>query len=256
MIHVMSSPTSSSYTSFGISASPSSTSCSSQLLTANSLEGAPSSQDMKYNQPMRKCLSLTKLPSGSDGSSTRTLCYQYSQGSLDRGLLYGHRKTPIGSNMGIYLPLSSSLLCNSWLKCSPGAGPCSWYNHSSRYSALETDLSSALASPVKCSNLDMKHSALPEAEPAHRDGQIYTLCTHVDSLPGNQTDRGSPIQTSVNTQVWLTEQMDYRLKAIHGVKPGQICTGTESCSADGLSPSQQGHQQETTFEKVRLCMCR
>ncbi|GAA6218537.1 centrosomal protein of 85 kDa-like isoform X1 [Lates japonicus] len=249
IVHVMPSPASSPNTSFRIPSSPSSTSHwskSCQLLTpAMSHVGAPSCLEINH-QPIRRWSSLTKLSSGADKSST-TSGYQYSpdsQGSLDRGLLYGYRKEPRGSNVDLYLPLSSSLLCHSLLQRSPGAGPCYRYNHSSRSTGLETglSLSSALSSPVKHNSLDMSYSVLPEAKLGRGGGQIYglSLPKQVDSPLGHQTDRGSPIQPAVRTQMWLTEQMEYRPKAECGSEFGQIsCTGIEGCGGDGSSSWQQ-----------------
>lgn len=260
IVHVMLSPSSSPYTSFRMPASPSSTgpwSRSCQLLTpAMSPLGAPSCLDMKEHQPIRRWSSLTKLSSGADKSSSRTSGDQYSpgsQGSLDRGLLYGYRKEPLGSNVDLYLPLSSSVLCHSLLQRSPGAGPCYRY-HSSRSNGLETDLSfsSALSSMVKHKSLDMSYSALPEAKVA-RGG--LSLPTQADSPLAHQTDRGSPIQPAVRTQMWLTEQMEYRPKAEGGGQRGQISApGTEGCGGDGPLSCQQGHQQEPGLNQVRTVL--
>lgn len=259
-VHVMPAP---SYTSFRTPASPSSTgrwSRSCQLLVpAVSPPGAPSCLDMKDHQPIRRWSSLTKLSSGADKSSTRTSGDQYnagSQGSLDRGLLYGYRKKPLGSNMDLYLPLSSSFLCHNFVQRSPGAGPCYWYNHSKRSTGLETDLSlsSAQSSPVKHSSLDLNYSALPEAKVALGGGQVHglSLPKQEDSPLGHQTDRCSPIQPAVRTQMWLTEQMEYRPRVERGGKLSQISgTGTQGCGGDGLSLWQQGHPQEPVLNQVR-----
>ncbi|XP_045916951.1 centrosomal protein of 85 kDa-like isoform X2 [Micropterus dolomieu] len=262
-VHVMPSPSSSLYPSFRTSASPSSTgrwSRSCQLLTpAMSPQGASSCLDMKDHQPIRRWSSLTKLSSGADKSFTRTSGDQYahSQGSLDRGLLYGYKKEPLGSKVDLYLPLSSTFLCHSLLQRSPGSGPCYRYNHSSRSTGLETDLSlsSALSSPVKHSSLDMNYSALPEAKLSRRGGQVYglSLPKQADSPLGHQADRGSPIQPAVRTQMWLTEQMEYKPKVERGGKLGQISgTGTEGCGGDGLSPWQQGHQHEPGLNQTLI----
>ncbi|XP_041814402.1 centrosomal protein of 85 kDa-like isoform X2 [Chelmon rostratus] len=265
IVHVMPSPSSSPYTSLRMPALPSTTSHwsrSCQLPTlAMSPLGAPSCLDMKDHQPIRRWSSLTKLSSGADKSSTRTSGSQYnpgSQGSLDRGLLYGYRKEPLSSNMDLYLPLSSSMICHSLLQRSPGAGPCYRYNHSSRTTGLETDLSlsSTLSSPVKHNSLDMTYSALTEAKLAQGGAQVHSLSLpkQADSPLAHQTDRGSPIQTAVRTQMWLTEQMEYMPKVERGGKLGQIntATGTESCGADGLSPWQQGHQQEPGLNQMLM----
>lgn len=264
IVHVMPSPSSSSYTSFRMPASPSSTSRwsrSCQLLTpAMSPLGAPSCLDMKDHQPIRRSSSLNKLSSGADKSFNRTSGSQYNpdgQGSLDRSLRYGYRKEPLGSNLDLYLPLSSSLLCYSLLQRSPGSGPCYRYNHGSRSTGLETDLSpsSALSSPVKHNSLDMNCNALSDAQPPRGAGQVYSpsLSKKTDSPLGHQTDRGSPIQTAIRTQMWLTEQMEYRPKVECGIKLDQISpsAATEGCGAERLSAWQQGQQQKPGLNQVR-----
>lgn len=254
----MPSPSTIPYTSLKMPASPSSTgrwSRSCQLLTpAMAPLFAPSSLDMKDHQPIRRWSSLTKLSSGADKSSIRSSDYHYNpdlQGSLDRGVLYGHRKKPLGSNMDLYIPLSSSLLSHSLLQRSPGAGPCYWNKHSSRSTGLETDpsLSSALSSPVKHHSLNMSYSALPEAKLAWGG---LSLPKQADSPLGHQTDRDSPIQSAVRTQMWLAEQMEYSPKVECGGELGHISgTGTKVCGGDGLLPWQQGHQQEPGINQVR-----
>ncbi|CAK6970171.1 centrosomal protein of 85 kDa-like [Scomber scombrus] len=256
IVHVMPSPSALPHSSHKMPASPSSTgrwSRSCQLLTpTKSPHYTPTSLDMKdhQHQPIRRWSSLTKLSSGADKSSTRTSAYQYnpnSQGSLDRGVLYGYRKEPRGSNTntGLYLPLSSSMLNHTLLQRSPGAGPCYWNNHSIRSPGLETDLSlsSTLSSPVKHNSLNMSYSALPETK---LPWGSLSLPKQADSTLGHQTDRDSPIQSAVRTQMWLTEQMEYSPKVERGGELGQISdTETKVCGGDGLLPRQQpGHQRE------------
>ncbi|CAJ1077549.1 centrosomal protein of 85 kDa-like isoform X2 [Xyrichtys novacula] len=203
----------------------------------------PSCLDMKDQRPIRKWSSLTKLSSGTDKTSTRTSSEPQnpdSRGSLDRGLLHGYRKEPRGSNMDLYLPLSSSSLSRTLLLRSPGAAPGYRYLHNSRSTGLETErsISSALSSPAKHTSLDMNYSALPETKLSRGGGGggLYglSLPAQGDSLLGPQTDRSSPIQPAVRTQMWLTEQMEYRPKPERGGKPG-----TEGGGGDGLSSWQQ-----------------
>uniref|UniRef100_A0A8D3CZ75 Centrosomal protein of 85 kDa-like n=1 Tax=Scophthalmus maximus TaxID=52904 RepID=A0A8D3CZ75_SCOMX len=111
-------------------------------------------------------------------------------------------------------------------------------------------LSSTLSSPVKHNSLDMSYGALPEAKLGPGGGQVYglSLPKHGDSPLGHQPDRASPIQPAVRTQMWLTEQMEYRPKAEH-----QTCgPGIEGCGGDGSLSWQQGHQQEPGLNQVRM----
>ncbi|KAI3364018.1 hypothetical protein L3Q82_010780, partial [Scortum barcoo] len=255
-VHIMPSPSSSLSTSFRIPASPSNT--SHLLMSTMCPRGGSSCLDMKDHQPIRRWSSLTKLSSGDNKNSTRTLRNQYNpdlQGSLDRGLLYGkerNRKEPLGSNMNLYLPLSSSMLCHSLVQDSPGAGNCYQYNNRSRSTGLDTDLS--LTSLVKHNSLDMNYGA-SEDKLARGKGQVcgLRLPKQSDSPLGPQTDRGSLIQPAVRTQMWLTEQMEYRPEAECGGKLGQISgTGTEDCGGDGSLPWQQKYQQEQGLNQMLM----
>ncbi|XP_047430246.1 centrosomal protein of 85 kDa-like isoform X3 [Mugil cephalus] len=259
-VHVVPSPSSSP--GFRMTASPHNTGrlpTSSQLPSpAVSPLGTSSYLDLKDHQPIRRWSSLNKLSSGADKSSSRTPGYQYNpdaQGSLDRGLLHRYRKEH--SNMDLYLPLSSSLMCSTLLQRSPGAGPSYRDDRSCRYTGLETDLSfsSALSSPIKQTSLDMKYTALPEAKLAWEGGQVcgLGLSKQVDIPLGHQADRSSPIQPAVRTQMWLAEQMEYRPKVERGNDLGQVSrTGTEGCGGDGLSPWQQGLQQEAGLDQMLI----
>ncbi|XP_041662033.1 centrosomal protein of 85 kDa-like isoform X2 [Cheilinus undulatus] len=193
---------------------------SNQVLTpATSPLSTPSYLDMKEQRPIRKWSSLTKLSSSTDKSSARPSADSHKpdpRGSLDRGVLSGYRKEPRGSTVDLYLPLSSSSLSRTLLLRSPGAAPGYRYLHGSRSTGLETErsISSTLTSPAKHSSLDMSYSALAETKLSRGGGGAYALSLPMqgDSLLGHQADRSSPIQPAVRTQMWLTEQMEYRPK--------------------------------------------
>ncbi|XP_061667538.1 centrosomal protein of 85 kDa-like isoform X2 [Syngnathoides biaculeatus] len=252
IVHVTVSPTTSSYTSLKMIASPSSTghrSKSWQLTPpVTSPLSAPTSVNMKDQQPIRRWSSLTKLSSGVEKNSKNIVHQQRtdSHGSLDRGLYYGDRKEPGELNRDLFLPVSPSWVCHSLLQCSPGAGSSYWNKYNSR-SGLETDLSlsSTLSSPIKHSSLDINYCSLAEANLAKRGDQVYglSLSKLADSPLGHPVDRDSPIQPAVRTQMWLTEQMEYSSKAEHGAEPGQIVdTETKVCGGEG-PPFQQGINQ-------------
>ncbi|XP_026174336.1 centrosomal protein of 85 kDa-like isoform X2 [Mastacembelus armatus] len=247
IVHGMPSPFSSPNASFKIPASPTNTGCWSRscqlLMPITSPLGAPNCLDMKDHQPIRRWSSLNKLSCGSDKSCTKT-DYLYNpdlHGSLDRSL-YGYRKELLGSNMDLYLPLSSSLPCSNL--CLSGAGPCYHYNYDIRSTDMETGkhLSTALSSSVKHNSLDINYSALPEAQ---RGRLAYGLSVPKEAEPPlyHQTDRGSSVQPAVLTQMWLSEQMQYRTKAEHGYEVGQISgTGTECYGGGGPHWQEPGNQ--------------
>uniref|UniRef100_A0A3B3DG57 Centrosomal protein 85, like n=1 Tax=Oryzias melastigma TaxID=30732 RepID=A0A3B3DG57_ORYME len=214
--------------------------------------GAPSCLDLKDPQPIRRWSSFTKLSSGSEKNSTRTSSFQYNadaQGSLDRGLQYGSRKACRSTSMDFYLPLSSISTCSTTLQRSPGASPSSWYQHSSRSLGLDMDRfpSSAHSSPLKQSSLDVKYAPSTEPNMARGGGHGFGLSFSKSAERSlvQKGERTSPIQPAVRTQMWLTEQMEYRPKS----EPGS--------DADELSPWQQGLNQvmkrvrKTLFESLK-----
>ncbi|KAM4713301.1 centrosomal protein of 85 kDa-like isoform 2-T2 [Anableps anableps] len=200
--------------------------------------------DMKVPQPIRRSSSFTKLSSGVDNSSTKTSSYCYSpgnEGSLDRGVLRGYRKKRRDSKINLYLPLSSTMIGNSFLQRSPGANPSCGYKHSNQSTGLKTDLSpsSAHSSPVKYS---LSCFSLHETKDSGKNPQICGLHSSnwADWPVAEHSDRGSPIQPAVRTQMWLTEQMEYRPKMESGSEPGQISAPViEDCGVDGLSSYQE-----------------
>lgn len=225
---------------------------------ATSSVEAPSSLDMKVHQPIRRSSSFTKLSSGVDKSSTKTSSYCYSpgaEGSLDRGVLHGYRKKRQDSNINLYLPLSSTMNCSNFLLRSPGAEPNYRYKHSNRSTGLKTDLSpsSSHSSPVKYS---LSCSSFHETKDSGKGQQICGLQSSSwgDWLVAENPDRGMPIQPAVRTQMWLTQQMEYRPKLESGNEPGQASSpGTEDYGVNGLTLSHQG----TGLNQVRgeLCYC-
>lgn len=256
VVHVLPSPSKSHYSALRMPASPSGTvrwsrSCQMLTPTATSPSGAPSSRDLKDRQPIRRWSSLSKLSSGADPSSTRASVHQYnpeSQGSLDRGLLYGYRKEPRSVSTDLYLPLASSLRGYSVLQRSPGAAPCYWGKHS-RATGLDSDLSlcSALSSPIKHGSLDMNFGVSPETKLALGAGRPFSpfgVPKLADSPLGHQADRDSPIQPAVRTQMWLTEQMEYSAKGEHGGEHGPTAGG-----GNGLTPW-QGHPPDSGLNQV------
>uniref|UniRef100_A0AAY4AXS3 Centrosomal protein of 85 kDa-like n=1 Tax=Denticeps clupeoides TaxID=299321 RepID=A0AAY4AXS3_9TELE len=172
--------------------------------------------DMKDPRPVRRWSSLTRLTGQEKTSPTgRVSSYRAdAHGSLDRGLLYGYRQDPHNhdlSSLG-FRRLSSSVAStdtsSSRYRCDPADG--------------KTD--SSCSSPLKPATLDLAYSALPESKPptpAHR------------AAPG-----GSPIQPAVRTQMWLSEQMEFR--------PGPDGCGLAAWQQDRLRQEAELTQQVLT----------
>nr|XP_023652874.1 centrosomal protein of 85 kDa-like isoform X3 [Paramormyrops kingsleyae] len=152
--------------------------------------------DMKDPRPVRRWSSLTRLAGPDKGNMhSRASSRADVHGSLDRGLQYGSRLGSLQHGLEhLRLDVTSGL----------SALP---LGSESRYRydlSGTTDSSASLA--IKPSTLDLTYSALPESRPPMAGLQA----------PGQRgTVGGSPIQSSVRTQMWLSEQMhtnpvDYR----------------------------------------------
>lgn len=157
--------------------------------------------------------------------------------------------------MDLYLPLPSPVMCSSFLQHSPCASPGYLYNAHSISTGLETDMTifSPLSSPVKQKGLDINYSTLPDANLACGGEQACGLSSYsqADSPLGHQANRASPVQSEAHTQMWLTEQMEYKPKGKCGSELGQISdTGTEGCGGDELSSWQQRHQHEPGLKQM------
>ncbi|KAL6486588.1 hypothetical protein MHYP_G00059800 [Metynnis hypsauchen] len=174
--------------------------------------------DMKDPRPVRRWSSLTRL-SGQDKSSpsNRSSYRSDPHGSLDRGLLYGYRQQD---------PLSTdALLTHGLHKLSSTNSELQRYRYELGSGTTFARTDSSCSSPLKPSTLDLSYSALPESKPT-TTGSLLLPSPRGPSL-GHQSVGGSPIQPAVRTQMWLSEQMEYR-------------PGPEGC---GLSAWQQEQQQ-------------
>uniref|UniRef100_A0A1A7XHR4 Centrosomal protein 85kDa-like n=1 Tax=Iconisemion striatum TaxID=60296 RepID=A0A1A7XHR4_9TELE len=201
--------------------------------------GVPGGLDMKNLQPLWRSSSFTKLSSATDKCSTWASVHRYgpgSQGSLDRGLLHGSRLKNQGSKPDLYLPVSSSRVCSNLLLRSPGANP--GHRYHSRSNDLKPDmiLSSAHSSPAKQNSLDLSYAALPESSPSAEGQQVSgsTVSNQNDLRLAHNFDSLSPIQPAVRTQMWLTEQMEHKLRVDDEGKHSLIRgSRTEGSDVDG-----------------------
>ncbi|XP_061562862.1 centrosomal protein of 85 kDa-like isoform X2 [Cololabis saira] len=197
-------------------------------------------------QPIRRSSSFTRLSSGPDRNPARTSRYQPragATGSLDRGLLPGFRKRG-GSDLDLYLDLyldltPSGTRTSCFLQRSPGSSPGFWSTGG------EPDLrpSSAHSSPVRQTGLDWTYSPLSEGRPPLAPGGPGSGPGW--SRPVQRSDRTSPIQPAVRTQMWLTEQMEYQPRPDQGGPagppgpPGPGGTRTDGWEVSDPSPWQQ-----------------
>ncbi|XP_056125101.1 centrosomal protein of 85 kDa-like isoform X1 [Rhinichthys klamathensis goyatoka] len=178
--------------------------------------------DMKDPRPVRRWSSLTRLTGQEKTSPSGRPSYRTDpHGSLDRGVLYGYRQDPL---------YSDGFLSESLHKLSTNSD-FTKYDLGSSNTLGKTD--SPCSSPLKPSTLDLSYSALPESKTPTiglaGPGQRGPTLRH-------QAVGGSPIQPAVRTQMWLSEQMEYR-------------PGPEGC---GGSWQQEQQQRERLRQEAEL----
>uniref|UniRef100_A0A673MRF7 Centrosomal protein of 85 kDa-like n=1 Tax=Sinocyclocheilus rhinocerous TaxID=307959 RepID=A0A673MRF7_9TELE len=186
--HVMPSPSSSK---LSVPSAPTSPWSSCQLPSP-----LDSPLDMKDPRPVRRWSSLTRLTGQEKSTPPGRPSYRMDpHGSLDRGVLYGYRQDPL---------YSDGFLSESLHKLSTNSD-FTKYDLGSSNTLGKTD--SSCSSPLKPSTLDLTYSALPESKTPTiglaGPGQRGPTLRH-------QAVGGSPIQPAVRTQMWLSEQMEYR----------------------------------------------
>lgn len=173
-----------------------------------------------------------------------------SHGSLDRGLLHGYRLHASHSTDGFLALGRYETQPAGGGVCGGGGGG----NGGGSGSCSRTD--SCLSSPHKPSTLDLNYSALPESKPhTGQAGSSSGLQGGGQRGAGGLgvggvgvSVGGSPIQPAVRTQMWLSEQMEYR-------------PGADGCGL-GLGAWQQEQQQqrermrqEAEYTQVRMDVC-
>lgn len=183
--------------------------------------------DMKDPRPVRRWSSLTRLTGQEKTSPSGRPSYRTDpHGSLDRGVLYGYRQDPL---------YSDGFLSESLHKLSTNSD-FTKYDLGSSNTLGKTD--SSCSSPLKPSTLDLSYSALPESKTPTiglaGPGQRGPTLRH-------QAVGGSPIQPAVRTQMWLSEQMEYR-------------PGPEGCGGSWQQEQQQRERlrQEAELPQVSL----
>ncbi|KAI7800134.1 centrosomal protein of 85 kDa-like isoform X1 [Triplophysa rosa] len=180
--------------------------------------------DMKDPRPVRRWSSLTRLTGQEKATPSGRPSYRVDpHGSLDRGVLYGYRQDAL---------YSDNFLSQSLHKLSTNSDFSNKYDLGSTNTLGKTD--SSCSSPLKPSTLDLTYSALPESKTPTiglvGPGQRSPSLRH-------QAVGGSPIQPAVRTQMWLSEQMEYR-------------PGPDGCGMG--SWQQEQHQRERLRQDAEL----
>ncbi|XP_077018871.1 centrosomal protein of 85 kDa-like isoform X2 [Tamandua tetradactyla] len=204
--HVMPSNSSSSVSKHRVSLISDGSKWSTSLVQTmgNSSRGEQdSSLDMKDFRPLRKCSSLSKLTAQDIYSQGGIVHTEESRNGLDktgRGKALTSQLRTIGSSC---LHDSVEMLKledkeinkkrSSTLECKYKFESCSKEDFRASPSTLRRQA------------LDMTYSALPESKPIGTNSEAFEPPKYL--MLGQQAVSGIPIQPSVRTQMWLTEQL-------------------------------------------------
>uniref|UniRef100_A0A8C5KNS4 Centrosomal protein 85-like n=1 Tax=Jaculus jaculus TaxID=51337 RepID=A0A8C5KNS4_JACJA len=162
-----------------------------------------SSLDMKDFRPLRKWSSLSKLTASDNCSQAGTICTEDLRDGLEKtgkGKAFMTQLRTFGPNClhdsmemlkledkEMYKKRSSTLDCKYKFE-----------------SCNKEDFRSS-SSTFRRQTLDMTYSALPESKPIVKSSEVYEPPKFL--MLGQQAVGGLPIQPSVRTQMWLTEQL-------------------------------------------------
>ncbi|XP_012594580.2 centrosomal protein of 85 kDa-like isoform X1 [Microcebus murinus] len=234
-----------------------------QTLGSHSRGEQDSSLDMKDFRPLRKWASLSKLIAPDNCSQGGTAHTQESRNGLEktgRGKALISQRRTVGSSC---LHDSMEMLKledkeinkkrSSTLDCKYKFESCSKEDFKTSSSALRRQ------------TLDMTYSALPESKPIMAKSESFESPKYL--MLGQQAVDGVPIQPSVRTQMWLTEQLrtnplegrttedsyslaPWQQQQIEEFRPGsetpmQVLTGS---SRQSYSPS--GYQDFSKWESM------
>ncbi|XP_037698081.1 centrosomal protein of 85 kDa-like isoform X2 [Choloepus didactylus] len=204
--HVMPSNSSSSISKHRVSSTPDGSKWSTgfmQTMGNSSRREQDSSLDMKAFRPLRKCSSLSKL-------TVQDIC---SQG----GIVHAEESRNGLEKIGRGKPLASQLRT---------IGPSCLHDSMEMLKLEEKEINKKRSSTLECKYkfescskedlraspstlrrqaLDMTYSALPESKPIGTSSEAFEPPKYL--LLGQQAVNGVPIQPSVRTQMWLTEQL-------------------------------------------------
>ncbi|XP_058163313.1 centrosomal protein of 85 kDa-like isoform X2 [Dasypus novemcinctus] len=221
-----------------------------------------SSLDMKDFRPLRKCSSLSKLTAQDIYSQGGIVHTEVSRNGLEktgRGKILTSQLRTVGPSCPHdsmeMLKLEDKEINkkrSSTLEC--------------KYKFESCSKDDFRASPAfRRQALDMTYSALPESKPTGTSAEAFEPPKYL--MLGQQAVSGVPIQPSVRTQMWLTEQLrtnplecrtteesyslaPWQQQQIEEFRPGgetplQVLTGS---SHQSYSPS--GHQDFSKWESV------
>ncbi|XP_007521082.2 centrosomal protein of 85 kDa-like isoform X2 [Erinaceus europaeus] len=161
-----------------------------------------SSLDMKDFRPLRKWSSLSKLTAPDNYSQVDTVRTDGSRSGLDKT---GRIKalTPQLKSLGPTLHDSMELLKLDDKEINKKRS--STLDCKYKFESCSKEEFRAASSVLRRQTLDMTFSALPESKPTITSSETFDPPRYL--MLGQQAVGGVPIQPSVRTQMWLTEQL-------------------------------------------------
>ncbi|KAM6184555.1 centrosomal protein of 85 kDa-like [Rhynchocyon petersi] len=200
-----------------------------QTMGNHSQEEQDSSLDMKDFRPLRKWSSLSRLTAPSNCSQDGVACTEESR----KGLEKKGRNKALASQLRTIGPscLHDSMEMLKLEDKEINKKRSSTLDCKYKLESCSKEDCRAFPSALRRQALDMTYSALPESKPIMTNSEVFEPTKYL--ILGQQAVGGVPIQPSVRTQMWLTEQL--RTNPLE-------CRATED--AYSLAPWQQQQIEE------------
>ncbi|KAM7136377.1 centrosomal protein of 85 kDa-like isoform 1-T1 [Molossus nigricans] len=173
-----------------------------QTLGNNSRGEQDSSLDMKDFRPLRKWSSLSKLTAPDNCSQAGTAHTEESSSCLEktrRGKAFTSQPRTLGPSC-LHDSMEMLKLEDKEMSKKRSTLDCKY-----KFESCSKEDFRAAASTLRRQALDMTYSALPESKPNMTSPEALEPPKYL--LLGQQAVGGVPIQPSVRTQMWLTEQL-------------------------------------------------
>ncbi|XP_036024822.1 centrosomal protein of 85 kDa-like isoform X2 [Onychomys torridus] len=162
-----------------------------------------SSLDMKDVRPLRKWSSLSKLPASESCNQSAIVCTEESRSDLERA----GKGRAFPSHLRTFGPscLHDSMEMLKLDDKEVSKKRSSTLDCKYKFESYNKEDIRAAASALRRQTLDMTYSALPESKPIVTGSEAFESPKFL--MLGQQAVGGVPIQPSVRTQMWLTEQL-------------------------------------------------
>ncbi|KAL6046113.1 hypothetical protein STEG23_023657, partial [Scotinomys teguina] len=174
-----------------------------QTLGDHSRGEQDSSLDMKDFRPLRKWSSLSKLPASENCNQSGIVCTEELRSDLEKA----GKGRAFPSHLRTFGPscLHDSMEMLKLEDKEISKKRSSTLDCKYKFESYNKEDIRAASSSLRRQTLDMTYSALPESKPIVTGSEAFESPKYV--MLGQQAVGGVPIQPSVRTQMWLTEQL-------------------------------------------------